>query len=47
MKADECLFLDDSRKNVEAAEALGLHGFLVGPDEDWTERFSKELGERQ
>ena len=47
MKADECLFLDDSRKNVEAAEALGLHGFLVGPDEDWTERLSKELGERQ
>ncbi|MDD6517188.1 MAG: HAD family phosphatase [Prevotella sp.] len=43
MKADECLFLDDSRKNVEAAEALGLHGFLVGPDEDWTDRLDTLL----
>lgn len=43
MKAEECLFLDDSQKNVEAAEALGIRGFLVGPDEDWTGRLSELL----
>ncbi len=43
MQAAECLFLDDSRKNVEAAEALGLHGFLVAPDEDWTGRLGEVL----
>lgn len=28
---EETLFLDDSAKNIEAAEALGFHGLLVEP----------------
>lgn len=40
MKAEECIFVDDSLKNVEAAERLGLHGFHVQPDEDWRGRQS-------
>lgn len=33
--ADEALFLDDYPENIHAAEALGIHGFLVdGPIED-------------
>jgi len=27
-----CLFLDDFPGNITAAEALGIHGILVGPD---------------
>lgn len=43
MKAEESLFLDDSDRNVKAAEALGIHGFHVKPDEDWTGRLAKTL----
>lgn len=43
MKADECLFLDDSLGNVQGAEALGIHGFHVAPDEDWTTRLADTL----
>ncbi len=43
MKADECIFLDDSLKNVQGAEALGIHGFHVAPDEDWTTRLAETL----
>ena len=28
LKADECVFLDDSRKNIETAVALGIKGVL-------------------
>lgn len=43
MKADECIFLDDSLKNVQGAEVLGIHGFHVAPDEDWTTRLAETL----
>ena len=26
LKADECIFIDDTLRNVEAAEKLGIHG---------------------
>ncbi len=35
MKADETIFVDDSLKNVQAAEALGIHGLHVPSNEDW------------
>lgn len=43
MKADESLFLDDSLNNVRGAETLGIHGFHVMPDEDWTTRLEETL----
>ena len=43
MKAEECLFLDDSIKNIQAAESVGIKGFHVAPDEDWTKRLSLQL----
>lgn len=32
----ETVFVDDSRKNIEAAGRLGIRGLLVEPDSDWT-----------
>ena len=34
MKAEETIFVDDSLKNIRAAEALGIRGLHVAPDED-------------
>ncbi len=34
LKAEECLFLDDSSKNIEQAEELGIRTYLVHPGED-------------
>lgn len=45
MKADECLFVDDSKKNTDAARALGFHVLHVEPDEDWTGRLLLVLKE--
>ncbi len=28
LKADECLFVDDSEKNIKGAEAVGINGYL-------------------
>jgi len=44
MKAEETVFVDDSRKNIDAAEALGIHGMHVKPDEDWMEGLMLLLG---
>lgn len=43
LKADETLFIDDSAKNIKAAEAVDIHGFLVAPNEDWCDRLSEQL----
>ena len=43
MKAGECLFLDDSPRNIEAAGRLGIHTMLIGKDEDWVERLMQRL----
>ena len=43
MKAEETIFVDDSLKNVKAAEALGIHGLHVAPDEDWMEKLTELL----
>lgn len=43
MKANETLFVDDSLKNVQAAEALGIEGFHVAPDEEWMHRLDERL----
>ena len=39
----ETLFLDDGPRNIEAAEALGIHGLLVNNGEDWTRRIEEVL----
>ena len=31
MKAEETIFVDDSLKNIKAAEALGIRGLHVAP----------------
>lgn len=32
LKADECLFIDDVKKNVDGAEAAGMHGYQFAGD---------------
>lgn len=41
--AEECLFIDDNRRNTEAAEALGFKTIYLGPDVDLAGRLS-EMG---
>lgn len=43
LKADECLFLDDSQRNIEGCETVGMHGLLVEKDEDWTDKLEERL----
>lgn len=43
MKAEECLFVDDSTKNTEAARALGFKVLHVETNEDWRERLTEML----
>lgn len=35
LKAEECVFVDDGLKNVEASKGVGMHGLLVEKDADW------------
>ena len=54
-KAEECLFIDDSTANLEAAAALGFHTLhadisktrdgkvVAGPERDWTDEIEKSL----
>ena len=43
LKADECLFLDDSERNIRGCEAVGMQGLLVEKDEDWTAKLNIKL----
>ena len=38
LKAEECIFVDDFKENIEAAEALGIEGYLFHQD-------AKKLGQ--
>lgn len=39
LKADECIFIDDSQANIDTANKIGIHGLLWrhNPDEVWAE----------
>ena len=41
MKAQECVFLDDTLPNVEAAQALGIHGICFQTKEQAEEELKK------
>ncbi len=43
LKACECLFLDDSERNIRGCEAVGMQGLLVEKDEDWTAKLNIKL----
>ncbi len=43
ISAEETLFLDDSSKNIEAAERLGIHGLLVEKNIDWMDKLTERL----
>ncbi|MCI6154736.1 MAG: HAD family phosphatase [Porphyromonas sp.] len=43
MKAEETLFVDDGKANIEAAQALGLHTLFVKNGEDWRESLQLKL----
>lgn len=40
IRAEETLFFDDSRKNVEVAESLGFKGWVVEPGTEFMEAFN-------
>ena len=42
-KAEECLFIDDSRKNTDAAKALGFQVLTVGTNEPWMPKLRQLL----
>jgi putative hydrolase of the HAD superfamily len=44
LPADECLFVDDLRHNIEAAEAIGLRGVLHEKATETIEELEKLLG---
>jgi len=39
LKADECLFIDDSKDNVKTARNLGIHGITHHPGEEINQYF--------
>lgn len=43
LRADECVFVDDSPRNIEGCEAVGMRGLLVAKNADWTERLDTLL----
>ncbi|MCF0243621.1 MAG: HAD family phosphatase [Bacteroidaceae bacterium] len=43
MKAEECVFIDDSLTNIQSAEALGIHGIHINTNEPWREKLEKIL----
>lgn len=45
MKAEECLFIDDSKKNTDAAEKVGIHTLFVPSNSDWMLALKERLKE--
>lgn len=45
LKAEECVFIDDSPKNIDAANALGIHAFLFESYEKQHPQVMKYLAE--
>ena len=45
MKADECLFIDDSKKNTDAAEKVGIRTLFVPSNSDWMPALEERLKE--
>lgn len=45
LKPEECVFIDDSPKNIEAANALGIHAFLFESYEKQHSQIMKHLAE--
>ena len=41
LKAEECVFIDDSEKNIVGCEAVGIKGYLFDGDAD---KLRKHLG---
>lgn len=46
LKPEECLFVDDSEKNVLAAKEVGMQGVVFKNFEDCIEQFENILGEK-
>ena len=44
LRAEECVFVDDSPRNIEGCQAVGMRGLLVGKDEDWIGPLEELLG---
>ena len=42
LKPEECLFIDDSKRNVEAAEKLGIKGYWFDKDIDKLKEFLRQ-----
>lgn len=45
MKADECLFIDDSKKNTDAAQKVGINTLFVTSNSDWMPALEERLKE--
>lgn len=43
-RPEECLFLDDSERNIKAASRLGMNTYLVSEEEDLTPLFTGVVG---
>ena len=46
LRADECVFVDDSPRNIAGCKEVGMCGLLVGKDEDWTEHLDELLAKQ-
>lgn len=43
LKPEEIIFIDDSKKNIAAAEAIGIKGIWIPSNEDWTPALEQYL----
>ena len=43
IRADESLFLDDGKANIEGAQVVGLHTLLVEDNEDWMPKLNLKI----